>query len=341
MKSRIVSNFKKRWKWLLLLAVVLAGVGYWMYGKANPKKEVLTFTKPERGELVKSLEVPGAINAKEYARMRFAAGGKIVSLNAHEGDWIAKGKTIAVIDQRALQKNLEKSLTTYSKERLDWDQTLDNTQDRWIPKPEDRSKQKDQLDLNSTVLDVQINNIAITNTVLSAPFDGILVSSPTNVTGINLLATDTFELVNPASLYFEAQVDELDIGQIHPGLTATIQLDAYPDEKFISSVKSVSYKSEQTSTSTVFLVDLPLNQIDLNKFRLGLNGNATITLQTKENALSISLDSLIDKDGKSFVKVKTGDNEATEKEIQTGLETETRIEVLNGLNDNDQVVLPK
>jgi RND family efflux transporter MFP subunit len=340
MKSKITSNFRRRWKWLLLVIVLIGGAGFWYFRQQATPKEELTFVRPERGNLVKKLEVSGSVTAKEYAKMRFAAGGKVTQLNAQEGDWIAKGKTIAVIDQRSLQKNLQKSLNEYSQERIDWDQTGDNTKDRVLPKTEDRTKQKEQIDLENTVLDVEINSIAITNTVLTAPFDGILVSSPTNVTGITLLATDVFEVVNPNSLYFQAQVDELDIGQIHAGQEAQLTFDAYPDEFFSSSVRYISYKSSQTSTSTVFLVELPVTQPDLNKFRLGLNGDATITLETKENILSIPLDATIEKEGKTFVKLKNGTEEPIEKEIQPGMETDDRIEVVSGLTENDEVLLP-
>lgn len=341
MKIRIVSNFKKRWKWLLLLVVVAAGVGYWAYGKLNPEIEVLTFVKPERGTLVKTLEASGSIKAKKNASIRFAAGGKIVYLGAQEGDWIQKGKTIATIDGRTLRKNLEKSLNLYSKERIDWEDVLDDSKDRALPESEIDAKQKDQYDLTNTVIDVELNDIAITNTVLTAPFDGVLVSSPTTVTGINLAATDAFELIDPSSLYFEAQVDELDVSQVQPNQSASITLDSYPDESFPSTVSFISYKSAQTSTSTVYLVQLPISQPDLNRFRLGMNGDATITLQTRENALSVPLDATSIKDGKTHVKVKTGENQAEEREITTGLETDEKIEVLSGLNESDEIVLPE
>jgi RND family efflux transporter MFP subunit len=341
MKIRIASNFKKRWKWLLFLLVIAVGIGYWMYQKANPKVEILTFVKPERGQIVKTLEVSGNIQAKKNASIRFAAGGKVVYLGGQEGDWIKKGQTIASIDQRSLQKNLEKSLNIYSKERIDWEELLENNKDRVLERAEINATQKNQYDLNNSVLDVQLNDIAITNTVLSAPFDGVLVSSPTSVTGINLSPTDAFELVDPSSLYFQAQVDELDISQVQPNQSAFIELDAYPNERFESFVDYIAYKSSQTSTSTVYLVQLPLSQPDLNKFRLGMNGEATITLQTSNDTLIIPLDATTSRDDKTYVRVKVGENQAEEREIVTGIENDEQVEVISGLSENDEIVLPQ
>lgn len=348
MLSKLLSTAKRlgqkllsRWKLLLLIIVIIAGGGYWYYQRQTTNGEELTFIHPERGNLTKTIEVSGVITAKEYAQMRFAAGGKVVYLGAKEGDWVKKGQTIATIDARDLKKNLEKTLNLYSQERLDWDQTLDDTKDRWLPADEVRDKQSEQYDLSNTVLDVELRSIAISNTVLSAPFAGVLVASPTHVTGVNLLATDVFELVNPETVYFQAQVDELDIREIRETLPATIELDAYPDMTFASNVKFISYKAAQTTTSTVFLVEFPLPQTDLEKFRLGMNGDAIIQIETKENILSVPIDTTIDRDGKTFIQVKVSEEETEEREIETGMETDDRIEVLSGLSEDDEIVLPE
>lgn len=341
MKIRVISNFKKRWKLLLFLFIAAAGIGYWLWGKTHPKVEVLNFVKPERGELVKTLEVTGSIKAKKNASIRFAAGGKVVYVGAQEGDLVKKGQTIASIDQRSLQKNLEKSLNLYSKERIDWEDYLKDQQDRVLQDNEISTKQKNQYDLTNTVIDVQLNDIAITNSVLSAPFDGILVSSPTTVAGVNLAATDAFELVDPSSLYFEAQVDELDVSQVQPNQSAYITLDAYPDEKFDTRVDYISYKSAQTSTSTVYLVQLPLFQNNLSKLRLGMNGDATITLKTSKDTLIVPLDATTIRNEKTYVQVKTGENQTEEREITTGIETDEEVEVLSGLSENEEIVLPE
>lgn len=324
-----------------MLIVVLGGIGFWYYRRVNANKEVLTFIKPERGTLTKTLEVTGSVTAKEYATLRFSGGGKLTFLGAKEGDFVKKGKTIATIDQRSLRKSLEKSLNEYDQERIDWDQQLDDTKDRWLPVREDRTVDKNQIDLEQTVLDVEINDIAITNTVLTAPFDGILVSLPSPVSGVNLSVTDAFEFVNPDTLIFRAQVDELDIAQVSQGQKASIELDAYPDEKIDTMVNFISYKSAQTSTATIFLVELPLDDPDLNRFRIGMNGDTTILLEEKNDVISVPLEATTERDEKWFVNVKTSEESYEEREIKVGLETDDRIEVTSGLSDSDEIVLPE
>lgn len=341
MFKKIFTNFRKRWKLIIPLIGILIVIGIIVWRRQQPAEQ-LNFISPERGELTKTLEVSGAITAKQYAKLRFAAGGKVVYLGAQEGDAVKKWQTIATIDQRSLQKSLQKDLNDYLKERLDWDQTLDDVEDRWIAKSEERTVQQDQLDLDNTVIDVEVANIAITNTVLSAPFDGVLIHSPTNVTGVTLLSTETFDVINPQTLIFRATVDEVDIAQVQLGQPVTIELDAYPDEQLHSTVNYISYQSAESSTGTVFPIEIALNdQHDINTFRLGMNGDATITLQTKPDTLSIPIDATFEQDGQTFVTVKTGETTTEERQIGVGIEADDSIEVLSGLTEDDLIVLPE
>jgi HlyD family secretion protein len=79
---------------------------------------------------------------------------------------------------------------------------------------------------------------------------------------------------------------------------------------------------------------------DLNRYRLGMNGDASIILNQKDDVLAVPVSAIREKNGQTFVKVKTGPNSATDREIKTGLETDTQIEVTSGLNQGDEVVVP-
>jgi RND family efflux transporter MFP subunit len=338
----LFSFVKKRWKLLAILLVVAAIVAYFVNKRSIANQPVLTFEHPVYEDLVKTLEVSGYIDASEKAVLRFAAGGKLVYLGAKEGDYLKKWQTIASIDQRDLQKRLEKDLNLYMKERWDWDQQLDDIKDRTIDKEESRGVDKNQWDLENTVIDVELRDISITDSYMAAPFDGIVVKTPTNVTGVSLLSTDTFEMVNPNTLFFSGEVDEEDISQVKAGQKALLTLDAYPDHDVETYVEYISYKSKETSGGTVFEVEFPIwSEQTLERFRLGMNGDIKIILQTKENVLSIPLIATKEKEDGVYVDVKIDDQTTEERKIEIGLETDEKIEVLNGLTESDQILIPE
>jgi len=330
----------KKW-WLVILVLVALG-GFFYVKQQNAKKVVLQFGQPIRQDITQTLQASGVVDAKDKALLRFTAGGKLVYLGAKEGDTVKKWQTIATIDARDLQKRLEKSLNTYSQQRNSWDQTVDDTKDRTLATKENRTVNTNQLTLNNVVADVELASIGISNATMTSPIAGVLVSAPTNLSGVTLSPTDTFVIVNPSTLIFRAEVDEADISQVKVGQKVTLSLDAYQDKTIETYVSRIGYLALETSSGTAFIVEMPIPAENaLDTYRLGMNGDSNIILTTKPNVLTVPLAATKERDAKFFVDVKTGPNEAVEREIQVGTQTDTLIEVTSGLIETDQIVLPE
>lgn len=339
--TKILTFLKKRWKLSLIVLIALAILFGFLQNRGK-NQSVLNFINPVRKDLVSSITISGRIDAKEKAQMRFVAGGKVVYLGAKQGDLVKKWQSLATIDRSTLQKQMDQNLNLYMKERYDFENTRDDIKDRSLDTEETRAVAKQQYDLDNQVLNVEIQNIAIANTTLYAPFEGILTVVPTNVTGVQLLASDYFEVVNPKTLIFRAAIDEIDMHRISKGQSGQIILDAYDGEEIATYISYISYTSSESSSGTVFLVEFPIDSQDMEKYRIGMNGDALIKLAEKQNVLTIPLDAISERDGKVFVEVKADNKEGKEsREIKIGLESEEEVEVLEGLSENDQVLLPE
>lgn len=340
-----VGNWVKRhWILSIILLIIFGGAGFFVYTRTNKAPEKLTFVPVTQDKLVKTLNVSGIIDAKQKATLHYSTGGKITYVGAQEGDIVKKNQTLARLDSRDLQKRLQADLNNYFTQRLTFDQNADDRGDTITSQAIGRQVQQDQNTLNNSVIDVEVRDIAIQNATLTTPIAGILVSAPTTVAGVVLGPTDIFEVIDPRSLVFKAAVDETDIPLVKRGQTASIQLDAYPEDPLSASVSAIAYRSAQTSKGTVFVVELPIpiisSQSAAERYRLGMNGDTDIVVDQRENVLQIPVDALTERDGKKFAKKKTGENTAQEVEIKTGIENETMIEVTDGLQLGDQVVLP-
>ncbi|HCC84511.1 MAG TPA: hypothetical protein DEP87_02415 [Candidatus Pacebacteria bacterium] len=334
-------NFLNQKKWWLLVIVIIALGGWGWYHQQQAKKPKLTFAHPTTQTLTQTIEASGVVDAKEKASLRFIAGGKVVYLGAKEGDDVKKWQTLATIDARDLKKRLEKNLNLYSIERNSWDQTLDDTKDRAIPKSEERTVNTDQLTLTNTVADVELSSIAISNVIMSSPITGVLVSAPTSLTGVVLSATDAFVVVNPSTLIFRAEVDEADIAAVKLGQKVNLTLDAFPNAPIETYVTKIGLVAIQTSSGTAFVVEASIPAEDgLSRYRLGMNGDAQIQLATRPNVLSVPLAATKERGSKFYVDVKTGQNTYQEREIQVGLQTEESVEIISGLTVTDEILLP-
>jgi len=335
-------GINKKYFFIILLILLISSLVI-IKTQAKEKDSSFTYIHPVQEDITQTLEISGHINAKLKARLRFIAGGKLTYLGAQEGDWVKKWQTIATIDQASLNKYLQKDLNLYMKKRWDWEETRDNIKDRSLETTERRSVDKNHWDLKNTVLDVEIRDIAIKNTAIYAPFSGILTHSPTTTNGVQLLSTDYFEVVDPNSLIFRGIVDESDIASVSTGQNASIILDSFPDKLISATINYIAYTSTETNSGTSFIVEFTINESDeiKEKLRIGMNGDANITINTKKDTLTIPSITLIQKDNDIFVKTKKNNKENEEKRIVIGLETDDKVEVLEGLTTQDEVLLPK
>ncbi len=333
---------KARWLWILILVVVVGGLGWWQWSKSQSASSQAKFEKPLRETIERTIGAPGIVRAQQIARLRFLAGGKVTFVGAKEGDFVKKGQTLAVIDRATLQKQLEQNLNSYERIRYDWDNFLDKNKDAPTSNELNLTTKKSQTNLDDTVLTVEIQNIAINNTVLSAPFAGVLTKAPTTSAGVQLTGSDFFEVISPESMQVIARIDEADIAKIAIGQTAVIQLDAFRDAPITSAVSKIGFSSVETGSGTQYEVEFPLNADSIKQLRLGMNGDVTIKLGKSEDALTIPLLATRTRSGKTYVDVRIGDTDNTEERlIETGIETEERIEVISGLSENEEIAVPE
>ncbi|HSW89289.1 MAG TPA: efflux RND transporter periplasmic adaptor subunit [Patescibacteria group bacterium] len=340
--SKIVSLLKKRW-YLVLIALILLVI---VMGRLRKKPEVLfAYQNPIRQDVVKTLDVTARVSAARTSDLKFLGGGKIVWVGAQEGDSVKKGQRIATIDTADLRASLQKSLNDYMTNRLSFEQGLKDRKDSAITSTLETLAKTQQLSLDNAVIGVQLQSIAIKNSSLVSPIDGILVKSPVTVAGEYVTAADTFTIVDPMSLEFVGEVDESDIGSVSSGMPVTVKLDAYQEKDFTTTLGKIAYVasiSSDTSGGTVFVVRAPVLGEDVRMFRLGLTGSMHIEVAKKSNVLTVPADATVSHDGKTYVRVQTSDpNKPKEQEVQIGLEGDTAIEILSGISQSDSIAIPK
>ena len=322
--------FNKKFAIVLVLLVVIYTVG-----NRGARKEALIETQKAQVEDIKKVvTATGIIRSQSEANLKFQTSGKVAYISAKQGDYVKKGQLIAKLDTVDLQKRLKADLNLYFKERLDFEDVKDSQPGGPASEELKRIAQRAQADLDNSVVDVELRDLAIKYSNLYSPIEGYITQNPQVLVGSNVLATETIVAVADLdNLEFIAEIDEVDIGQIKENQTAIISLDAFADRQIEANVKTISKKAIITSTqSTVFEVifELPKDQ----DFLLGMNGTIEVQIEKKDDVLSIPVQALIDE---KHVWVKE-DNAYIEKEAATGLESDEHVEIISGISTGEEVV---
>ncbi len=174
-----------------------------------------------------------------------------------------------------------------------------------------------------------------------SPIDGVVSSVSTQqgetvVAGLN--APTFITVIDLSKLQVDAYVDETDIGKVKPGQKATFVVDAYPNKVFEGVVKTI-YPGAIVRNNVVFYD----TQIEIKTPYVGLlkpemTADVTIIAGEKE-ALYIPASAVkVGMDGKSYVMVKEN-GKWVKRVIETGWESEGRVEVVKGLKEGEVVAI--
>lgn len=324
----------KRISLAALLIIII--VGFIIFPKTP--KSVLTQVVT-KSDVVKTVSVTGEITADKSINLSFQTGGTLSYLGVQKGDSVKAYQTIANLDQRTVQKNLEIALANYAEQRNTFDSTEQSYGDAKSQNATSdemrRILEDNQYDLNKAVASVELQDLVRQQSILTTPIAGIVTRADAVTSGVNVTTATVFTVTDPSSLTFSMDVDESDIGNVKIGQDVNVSLDAFPNKTLKLKVKSIDFVSHITSSGgTAFTVktNLPFN----NAYRVGINGNADIITDSRKDVLNISLSSVMDD---NTVYLKTNDGHFVKTKLTLGLESDTVAEVKSGLSQGDIVAI--
>lgn len=174
---------------------------------------------------------------------------------------------------------------------------------------------------------------------LTAPVAGT-VSVPSSVeAGAGVTpGVPVVSVSEPGGLVFEASVDQADIASVAAEQQATVTLDAFAGQSLTGAVLSRSQSASSTATGGVaFLtrISLPSGTV---KPLAGMGGSVAITVNQLPQALTVPAAAVVSNGEERYVFVVTGAN-VHRTVVRIGAETDAVLQVTQGLNAGDQVVV--
>jgi HlyD family secretion protein len=211
-------------------------------------------------------------------------------------------------------------------------------------------------------------NENLTKTSIYAPMSGtvsmLLVELGERVAGTNLMAgTELLRVADLSRMEAQVQVNENDIPRVKLGDTALIEVDAYLDQKFkgivteiANSAKTTGVSADQVTNFDVKILVLPqsykklVDAGDKNPFRPGMSATVDIRTQSKSDIITVPIQSVTtrtdttkiagtpsEKDIRTIIFITDG-KYALAKDVKTGIQDNSYIEILSGVAVNDRVI---
>ena len=313
----------------------------------------------KEGDLIKKGELIIKIKQDVYISMKERSEASLNSVKAQLTQQIAQFSLV--------EQTYRRSKTLYDQKAIseaDYENALSQYN---VSKEQIKAAEFNVKSATAALKEAQENLI---KTTIYAPMDGIIskmsVEKGERVDGTSQMAgTELLRIANFDHMEVLVDVNENDIIRIKQNDTASIEVDAYPNRKFTgvvtqiaNSAKNIGSSVEQVTNFEVKILILPESYSDLivngkNPFRPGMSATASIQTDKKYNILTVPLQAITtrtDLKGDTTKKAKLADemleqvfvikadNTLEVREITTGIQDISNIEVVKGLKEGEKVV---
>ncbi|MDD3607341.1 MAG: efflux RND transporter periplasmic adaptor subunit [Candidatus Moranbacteria bacterium] len=322
----------------IVVATIVTVTGFLIFGNKN-KKADYTLIPVGRRTLTRTISANGEYLSKDEASISFRISGPLTSVKVDVGDRVKQGQFLASVDTGTLTEKLEqaKKAVTIQKKILAYQKDKDDLYTK-----DQRNAQKAAVQQAEIAVDEISKQFQYAN--LYAPISGIVVEKNANIGEIIQAGNPVIKIVREDEMRIEVRVPEVDIADVKIGQKASVKFDAYPENRrFEAEVAEIDPAPINIQNVTYYIVKMNLKNPDAG-LKYGMGCTVYVETDRKDNTLMIPK-GVIEKDGdKKFVTVLTDAKEKTveKREIQTGLEGDDgMVEIISGLNDNDQIATEK
>ncbi|MBP1157390.1 MULTISPECIES: HlyD family efflux transporter periplasmic adaptor subunit [unclassified Paenibacillus] len=268
-------------------------------------------------EQTKESTAQGALDYIHTAAVYAGASGNIQKLNFKDGETVNQGDLIGTIYNDSLQDEIISKEAAIESQKI---RVFDAEQ--------------------------RVKQLTIT-----APFDGVFsadfANSQSNVlnsypAGAQIEANTALgAVVSLSTMQLPIAVDELDLTSIKVGQKAQVKVDALSGRTFEGEVTSVSNVGTTSNGVTTYVVVVSVQNTEQNDLKYAMTATAEIYIQDKKDIVIMPIEAVQTQRGKTYVSLQKADGTVEEQhEIQIGIRSETHVEIVSGLNEGEQVVMP-
>jgi HlyD family secretion protein len=356
---------KRKRNWLIgtvltLILIIFAAVA--LSSNNGEEENGRATVKVKKMDIVEKALAVGSIEPVYEIDVKSKVSGVVGKVYANVGDFVKVGDPLlevkpdptplelaqtkrevemAAIEMETVGKELERSKNLKSKGLIS-DQEFEVLTQQYDESQLRRQIAQEKLDL----IEKGKVKIAETNieTVVKSPLTGFILEKSVNL-GDPVVPLTSYQPGTPLmrmadmnDLIFKGTVDEIDVGKIREGMSCDLQVGALPGKNIRGQLTLISLKAKKEDNTTVFPVEIRIDEMDDAVLRAGFSANANIIIAQRDSVLAIPERVVTFRNDSAFVQIPIGEQGSEERFIKTGLSDAINIEVLDGLQEGEEVL---
>jgi len=173
------------------------------------------------------------------------------------------------------------------------------------------------------------------NTQITAPISGKVTSISVSSGEMISPSIPLLSIIDVSRIFVKVGISEKDISKIKEGQKVSLEIDAFPEEKFRGEVVSKGVAVDQMSKTLEVKIEILQPEVDIP---VGVFARGDILVKTNQDALIIPSSALTRKKDGIYVYV-IEEEIARQKEVVLGIIQDERVEILDGLSEKEEIVV--
>jgi RND family efflux transporter MFP subunit len=323
---------------------------------------VVKVARVRRGNISVPIRATGTIFPDHESKIGPKISGVIEIVHVDEGDQVKEGQTVAQIDQKELLiavrqgraavrvaeaqlKEAELNEVNLGKERERLANLLKKnaiSQQRYDDIDTAHAMAVARIELIRAQILSAKENLAMAeqklmDTKIVAPFSGLIVKRFINEGEFvsTMPPTPLFLIMNIDKVEMEVGLSEVHLATVDVGNPVEITVDTYPGVTFRGEISTINPMVDPGSRAFKVKVEIPNKD---HRLKSGMFARAKIHPEIHEDVLVIPFKSVVNRGGGTYVFLLNGDIAALQA-VQVGITDEEEIEVIDGLQEGEEVVV--
>jgi RND family efflux transporter MFP subunit len=341
-------------------------------GGARPPMPV-EFALVKRAPVSEQILLVGNLIGAATVQVVPKVNGRLENVSVKLGDSVRRGQIIAVVEDSEIREqvrqaeasfkvgeatirqreadlklaktNLDRSRSLFERQLLP-QQTFDDTEARYQAALAQLDLARAQFEQAKSRLDEL--RITLSNTRIPSPVDGFVGKrfvDPGAFVGPN---SPVASVVDIRSVRMVANLVEKDVKRVPTGTSASVEVDAFPGERFSGRVSRVAPVFDPATRTAEMEIEVPNTGFRLKP---GMYARVQLTVDTRADALTVPRNAIIDFEGRQGVFIAgqaaagtAGGAQAADAmtakftPVQTGIRDGENVEVRSGLQEGARVV---
>lgn len=280
---------------------------------------------------VERIEAVGTARANEQVTLSAPVTERIVRLNFDDGGYVNRGQVVAVLAQSQESAELTEAQAR-AREATQQLERVEALRERGFAT-------KSALDAQAALAAQARAQAAgaratISDRVVTAPFSGWVSLRNISPGAVVNAGTEIATISDLTSIKLDFTVPETMLSAIRPGQTIEARSAAFPDQPFRGQIATIDPVIDPNTRAVMVRARLPNPDRKLKPGML-----LTVAVETApRQSLSVPELSVIGEAESRYVYVVGGDNKVRRAAVRTGVRSNGRIEILDGLQPGDKVV---